>query len=467
MSEDGGMTETVTVVPGAEPFSHDGSPVGVLLSHGFTGSPASMTPWAQYLADRGHTVRVPRLPGHGTTWQDMNRTRWDDWYATIDDALTELKGRCERVAVCGLSMGGSLGMRLAENRPDDVAALVLVNPVIGVKNWQLKLVPALKWVVPAMPGIGNDIKKPGGDEVGYDKTPLKALASQLQGWREIRADLGKITAPLLVFRVVTVESLHHLVERLAGPSGAASSGKGRSRSRRCTISSKSSGLSAIGHPHVLGDERGRTLEDERGVVVERRHVEAVLQCDVLRDGRRHAGLDEGEARGVDDVVVGGAEDEEGSSDLAEMGAHLAPASNLGRKCLERRPVVADLVTTGLLDVVADAGHGRDEPLEGRHQPQLPVLDADDGVDQHQRVDVIRADLGEAKREAATHRQPADGHSLALPPELGEGVVDRGVPVVPAGAVHVLPRGAVTRKPRHAHRVPAVGEVLPPGRHRRR
>ena len=200
MREDGGMPETVTVVPGAEPFSHDGGPVGVLLSHGFTGSPASMTPWGQYLADRGHTVRVPRLPGHGTTWQDMNRTRWDDWYATLDDALTELRGQCERVAVGGLSMGGGLALRLAELRPDDVDALVLVNPVVGIKNWQLRLVPALKWLVPAMPGIGNDIKKPGADEVGYDKTPLKALASQLRGWRDTRSELGKVNAPLLIFR---------------------------------------------------------------------------------------------------------------------------------------------------------------------------------------------------------------------------------------------------------------------------
>jgi carboxylesterase len=194
------MPETLSVVPGAEPFSHDGGPVGVLLSHGFTGSPASMTPWARYLAERGFTVTVPRLPGHGTTWREMNRTRWEDWYATVDAALTELRERCDRVAVGGLSMGGGLALRLAEVRPDDVDALVLVNPVVGVKNWQLKLVPALKWLVPAMPGIGNDIKKPDADEVGYDRTPLKALASQVRGWRSVRDDLGKVTAPLLVFR---------------------------------------------------------------------------------------------------------------------------------------------------------------------------------------------------------------------------------------------------------------------------
>ena len=145
-------------------------------------------------------MRVPRLPGHGTTWQDLNRTGWDDWYGTVDAALTELTQRCDRVAVCGLSMGGALALRLAELRPDDVDALVVVNPAIAIKNWQLRFVPALKWLVPAMPGIGNDIKKPGADEVGYDRTPLKALASQLRAGATPRADLGKITAPLLVFR---------------------------------------------------------------------------------------------------------------------------------------------------------------------------------------------------------------------------------------------------------------------------
>ena len=200
MREDGGMSQTLAVVPGAEPFSHDGGPVGVLLSHGFTGSPASITPWARSLAERGHTVRVPRLPGHGTTWQDLNATRWDDWYATVDATLSELRERCDQVVVGGLSMGGGLALRLAELRPDDVDALVVVNPAIGIRNWQLKLLPVLKWVVPAMPGIGNDVKKEGVDEVGYDKTPLKALASQMGGWRQTKDDLHRITAPLLMFR---------------------------------------------------------------------------------------------------------------------------------------------------------------------------------------------------------------------------------------------------------------------------
>jgi carboxylesterase len=185
---------------GAEPFAADGGPVGVLLSHGFTGSPASMSPWGRDLAERGHTVRVPRLPGHGTTWQEMNRTRSDDWYGELDAALTDLRSRCERVAVAGLSMGGCLALRLAQQRPDDVDALVLVNPAIHLRRFDLRLVPVLQHLLPSMPGIGNDIKKSGADEIGYDRTPLKALASQLTMWKQVRADLPRVTAPLLMFR---------------------------------------------------------------------------------------------------------------------------------------------------------------------------------------------------------------------------------------------------------------------------
>lgn len=194
------MKAPMPVKPHAEPFSVDAGRIGVLLSHGFTGSPASMKPWGRALADRGFTVRVPRLPGHGTHWRDLNRVGWDDWYAEIDSSLSELRATCDHVAVCGLSMGGALGLRLAELRPDDVGALVLVNPAIAMRNWQLRFIPALKLVIPSMPGIGNDIKKPGADEVGYTRTPLRALHTFIRAWPIIEADLGKITAPLLMFR---------------------------------------------------------------------------------------------------------------------------------------------------------------------------------------------------------------------------------------------------------------------------
>lgn len=193
------MSSPSVVIPEAQPWHHKGGSVGVLLSHGFTGSPASMIPWGKDLAERGYTVSVPRLPGHGTTWRDMNKTTWRDWYGTLDQELNMLKEQCETVFVFGLSMGGSLALRLAQQRPTDVAGLVLVNPAVALARPELKLIPFLSAFVPAIPGIGNDIAKPGMDEYGYDRTPLKALASQLELWSDVRSNLPKVTAPILLF----------------------------------------------------------------------------------------------------------------------------------------------------------------------------------------------------------------------------------------------------------------------------
>ena len=108
----------MTVLPGAEPFAADGGPSA---SCSATASPAPRSPcgpWAEHLAAAGLTVRLPRLPGHGTRWQDMNDTRWSDWYGEVERAFDDLRGRCDTVFAMGLSMGGTLVLRLAEQRAD-------------------------------------------------------------------------------------------------------------------------------------------------------------------------------------------------------------------------------------------------------------------------------------------------------------------------------------------------------------
>jgi len=104
------------------------------------------------------------------------------------------------VVVGGLSMGGCLAIWLAAKHPQDVAGLVLVNPAVASTNKQLLALPALKFIVKSMPGIANDIKKPDVSEHGYDRTPLRALHSMIVTWKEVRRDLPKVTAPLLLFR---------------------------------------------------------------------------------------------------------------------------------------------------------------------------------------------------------------------------------------------------------------------------
>ncbi len=191
----------------AQPFYSDGSPtgpdgrtVGVLLSHGFTGSPASVVPWGRHLASEGYAVSVPRLPGHGTSWQEMNVTQWRDWYDELDREFEKLRANCDSVVVGGLSMGGALALRLAEEHGKKIAGVMLVNAAVASNNKQLLAVPVLKRVIPSMPGIINDIKKPGQDEYGYDRIPLKALGSMMAGWKEVRRDLAKVTQPIIHFR---------------------------------------------------------------------------------------------------------------------------------------------------------------------------------------------------------------------------------------------------------------------------
>lgn len=187
-------------VPDAEPFSADGGPVGVVVSHGFTGTPASMRPWAQHLAAAGYTVRLPLLPGHGVSWQEANGSRWQQWYAAIEEAYRELSARCETVFACGLSMGGTLVTRLAEQHPDGVAGLVLVNPAYGTKRLDAKLAPYFAWAIRSRPGIGGDIKKPGVKEPAAVRTPVIAFASLQKLWKVTAADLGSVRAPILMYR---------------------------------------------------------------------------------------------------------------------------------------------------------------------------------------------------------------------------------------------------------------------------
>lgn len=188
------------VLPGAERYSHAGSAVGVLLCHGFTGTPQSLRGWGEQLAAAGYSVELPLLPGHGTTWQDMNRSTWHEWYGTVDAALTRLQQTCSTVFVAGLSMGGCLALRLAEEHGPAISGLVLVNPAVKVEDPRLRLLPVLRRVLGSLPGIASDIKKPGSVELAYDRTPLNALASMLAMYADVVPRLPSVTQPVLLMR---------------------------------------------------------------------------------------------------------------------------------------------------------------------------------------------------------------------------------------------------------------------------
>ena len=193
---------TATVVPEAEPYYGGSGANGVLLCHGFTGSPQSMRPWAEHLERDGFRVGLPRLPGHGTTWREMNQTRWEDWYACVDGAFADLRSSCDRVFVAGLSMGGGLALRLAEQHGQAVAGLAVVNPSVASADPRMKLLPVLRHLVPSLAGISSDSALPDAVEAAYDRTPLHAAWSLTRLWADTGRHLDRVTSPLLVFKSV-------------------------------------------------------------------------------------------------------------------------------------------------------------------------------------------------------------------------------------------------------------------------
>jgi carboxylesterase len=212
-----------TLLPGAEPWSHVGHGVGVLLLHGFTGNPNSMRRLGTAIAAAGFSVEVPRLPGHGTTIDDMQTTGWDDWLTEADAAYERLAGRGGPVVVGGQSMGGSLALALAVRHPE-VAGLVCVNPLTQPQPDEI--LDMVKGMVDegqtSLPGIGSDIADPEATESAYEGMPLAPLLSMMYAVRLLQNDLAKIACPLLLLtspqdHVVEPAQSDFLAAAVAGP----------------------------------------------------------------------------------------------------------------------------------------------------------------------------------------------------------------------------------------------------------
>jgi carboxylesterase len=191
------VKEGFRLLPGAEPYQHDGGPLGALLIHGFTGSPASTRPMAEWLAGQGVAVIAPRLPGHGTHWEDLARTEWTDWEAEVVGALQDLASRCADVCVVGVSMGGAMALHLAATHPDEVRSVAVVNAYIH--DPRLAFAPVLRVFTRTTKLRTNDINKPGQDEVAYDRAPVVTLGSLGQFLKRAESELPQVRQPLLVF----------------------------------------------------------------------------------------------------------------------------------------------------------------------------------------------------------------------------------------------------------------------------
>src|SRR5207245_6787066 len=106
---------------------------------------------------------------------DLSTVTWRDWVGEVEAALADLAGRCANVVVVGLSFGGALALHLAATHPDELRGVVVINPY--VHDPRIRLSPVARLFARTVKGVGNDIKKPGQDEICYDRIPVRTLAS--------------------------------------------------------------------------------------------------------------------------------------------------------------------------------------------------------------------------------------------------------------------------------------------------
>jgi carboxylesterase len=210
------------VLAGAEPFYAEGGTTGVLVSHGYTGSPQSMRPLAEGLAAAGFTVALPRLRGHGTTPADMATSTARDWIADLEAASAWLQQRCDTLFMTGLSMGGTLTLLLAGLHPERFRGIMPINAALFVNNPDLTALAFTESAPAEVPGIGSDIKAAGVTELAYPAVPVptvKELLLLMKGAEEL---LPRIACPALIFvsrddHVVPPANAEYIFSRLPNP----------------------------------------------------------------------------------------------------------------------------------------------------------------------------------------------------------------------------------------------------------
>jgi carboxylesterase len=214
-----GLIMTTSPAASPDPIHLEGGPIGVLLVHGFTGSPAEIRPVAGWLNQAGYTVLAPCLIGHGTSPPDLNRVRWQQWVDQVESAYVELKSHCQLVFAGGLSLGSLLSLYLGARQPA-ILGLLLYSPPLVVWDRRAYLIPLIKYTVSVAMKSGDDFVDSRAKEKiwNYPGFPLKAAHQGLKFQKEVRRCLPQVSCPLLVIHsmrdpVVPKQSISLIKER--------------------------------------------------------------------------------------------------------------------------------------------------------------------------------------------------------------------------------------------------------------
>lgn len=173
-----------------------------LLLHGFTASPAEVRPLAITLAAAGFPVRAVRLPGHGTSDEELALTPPAAWADAAEQALLETRGD---VLVAGCSMGGLLALKLAARHPARIRAVASLGAPLWFGDPRARLVlPIFRWtplgrLVRFLPKGPTQIPEENRKHhFTYLRFPVRGVLGLSDLMREAVTFVPKVTAPLLV-----------------------------------------------------------------------------------------------------------------------------------------------------------------------------------------------------------------------------------------------------------------------------
>jgi carboxylesterase len=193
------------IISTAEPFFMlgDRSKPAVLLLHGFTGTSKEMRWMGEYLHEQGHTCLGVRLAGHATDPEDMIRSRYQDWMASVEGGYHLLRGMSENIFLAGLSMGGVLSLLMSTS--------LKVNGVIAMSTpYKLREDPRLKYVnlisvfktytpkSSEVPGTSWFDKEAWKDHISYPQNPVRSVGELDKLLGEMRKALPKVDVPVLL-----------------------------------------------------------------------------------------------------------------------------------------------------------------------------------------------------------------------------------------------------------------------------
>ena len=192
------------------PFLLEGGRVGVLLIHGFTGSPPEMRLIGEYLHQRGFTVAAPLLPGHGTAPHDLHHLRWNDWTSHVDAALVGLRTRCQTIFVGGLSLGSLLALHLAAHH-SDLGGIVLYSPAVKLRDNRIYMTPVLRHLIRRRRKSGaSDLTDPQAQLRlwSYEEHSVGAAREVLSLLLHVRRLLPEVICPLLIVHSTLDQAIH-------------------------------------------------------------------------------------------------------------------------------------------------------------------------------------------------------------------------------------------------------------------